>query len=142
MVENRERPVLGEGMFRYYPRPEDFDQKAGQCERALDFARKAGYADLAGESRVVLSYVLLAKQVYLTAEQVSTGDLASLEVQDSLRRTLADLQKAGAENLAAIRDWRAGLGPKPWHPRVHDALKGTEDTVRGIVQNVTNRYFY
>jgi hypothetical protein len=142
MVENRARPMLGEGMFRYYTGVDDFDRKAERCNQALEIARKAGYTELANESRVTLSYVLLARQIFLTAEQVSTKDLTSREVQNSLRRTLSDLEKAGKENVSAIRDWRGGLGPEPWHPRVHDALKGTEDTVRGITQNVTNKYLY
>jgi len=142
MVKNREQPVLGEGMFRYYAAPRDFDHKAEQCERALEIAQKAGYADLANESRITLSYIRLAKEVYLVAEQVSTGDLAQLETQNALRSALAGLQKAGDENIAAIRGWRAVLGPEPWHPRVYDALKGTEDTVRGIVNNITFTLFY
>ena len=142
MVENRERPVLGEGMFRYYPGVEDFDRKIAACERALSIAENAGYSHLAAESRVVKSYVDLAKQVYIVAEQVSTRDLASLEVQNDLRRTLADLKKAGDENIAAIRDWRAGLGPEPWHQRVHDAMSASSATVRDITSLITNKYLY
>jgi hypothetical protein len=142
MVENRERPVLGEGMFRYYPSLDDFDRKIAACERALLIAEKGGFTHLADESRVVKSYVDLAKQVYLAAEQVSARDLTSLAVQNDLRRTLADLKKAGDENTAAIRDWRAGLGPEPWHYRVHDAMNAASATVRDITNLITNTNLY
>jgi hypothetical protein len=142
MVANRERPVLGEGMFRYYPDIGDFDRKIESCGKALSIAEKAGYTHLAAESRVVKSYVNLAKQVYLIAEQASARDLGSLDVQSELRRNLADLGKAGEENVAAIRDWRAGLGPEPWHYRVHDAMNAASATVRDIANLIANTYLY
>ncbi len=77
MVQNREQPVLGEGMFRYYHDPGDFDNKIAACDRALAIAEKAGYTHLAAESRVVRSYIDLAKQVYRVAEAVSTRDVSS-----------------------------------------------------------------
>ena len=38
MVKNKERPYLGEGMFRYYTNPEDFDRKRTACDGALKIA--------------------------------------------------------------------------------------------------------
>ena len=142
MVEKRERPFLGEGMFRYYSSPEDFDRKAESCQKALEIARKAGYTDLSAESRVVLSYVRLARQVYLAEEQASTMNIENLDNQQAIRRTLEDLKQAGAENMAAIHDWRAGLGPEPWHQRVYDAMKAADATVQGISQILKDKYLY
>ncbi len=142
MVEKRERPILGEGMFRYYSSPEDFDNKAERCQKALEIAKNAGYADLAAESRVVLSYVRLAREVYHATEQAATLNIENTGDQQTIRRTLADLEKAGAENAGAIHDWRAGLGSEPWHPRVHDAMSASETTVRNISRVLVDKYLY
>ena len=142
MVQQRQRPYLGEGMFRYYLAVEDFDAKAAVCDRALAMVQYLGEADLAHETRVVRSYVELARGVYWVAEQVATLDLAELENQARVRDSLDQLQRAGRDNAEAIRNWRAGLGREPWHYRVHDAIKGTETTVAAIVQCVADRYLY
>lgn len=142
MVRQRQRPYLGEGMFRYYLAAEDFDAKAAVCDRALEIVQALGEADLAHETQVVRSYVELARGVYWVAEQVATLDLAKLENQARVRSSLDQLQKAGRDNVEAIRNWRAGLGREPWHYRVHDAIKGTETTVTAIVQCVADRYLY
>lgn len=142
MVRQRQRPYLGEGMFRYYLAAEDFDAKAAVCDRALAMVQALGEAELAHETQVVRSYVALARGVYWVAEQVATLDLAQLENQARVQGSLDQLQKAGRDNIEAIRNWRAGLGREPWHYRVHDAIKGTETTVAAIVQCVADRYLY
>ena len=142
MVQQRQRPYLGEGMFRYYLAVEDFDAKTAVCDRALAIVQDLGEADLAHETQVVRSYVELARGVYWVAEQVATLDLAELENQALVQGSLDQLQKAGRDNAEAIRNWRAGLGREPWHYRVHDAIKGTETTVATIVQCVADRYLY
>jgi len=142
MVKARERPYLGEGMFRYYANPEDFDRKIATCEQALAIA--AGFKDpyLAHETRVVLSYVKLAQGVYHIAAQVAAGDPRTPESQAELRGALNTLRKAGEENVAAIKAWRTALGPEPWHRRVHDAVKATESTVADIAETVGGRWVY
>lgn len=142
MVRQRQRPYLGEGMFRYYLAVEDFDAKTAVCDRALAIVQDLGEADLAHETQVVRSYVELARGVYWVAEQVATLDLAELENQALVQGSLDQLQKAGRDNAEAIRNWRTGLGREPWHYRVHDAIKGTETTVAAIVQCVADRYLY
>jgi len=142
MVHEKQRPYLGEGMFRYYTSVEDFDRKRATCEEALRIAEQFENPDLAHETRVALSYVELARCIYWVAEHLATLDLTDLDTQDTLRESVQDLERAGAENIAALRTWRKGLGPEPWHYRVHDALKGTETTVQEIARFVSERYFY
>ena len=136
------RPYLGEGMFRYYANVDAFDEKRGQCEKALQIAEAFGSPHLANETRVVLSYVDLAGAIYRIAERVATRDLADLAVQDALREDVEGLDRAGEANTAAIRAWRGALGPEPWHGRVHDAIRATESTVTEISSDVTDRYLY
>ena len=142
MVKQRRRPFLGEGIFRYYSDPEDFNRKIAVCEKALEIA--AAFADpyLASETRVVLSYVKLAQMIYETAEQLAVGDIVTPDGQKQLRTTLKQLGGVGAENVAAIKAWRTSLGPEQWHHRVHDAIKGTESTVAQIVGYVESNVLY
>jgi hypothetical protein len=141
-VRERRRPLLGEGVFRYYEGEEDFDRKIATCQKALRIAKRINCRDLIHETEVVLSYVRLAKSIYQVAEQVATADLLGLKRQDRLRKALGDLERAGEENAAAIRAWRNGLGPEPWHYRVHDAIRATETTTQEICRFVSERCFY
>lgn len=142
MVRQRQRPYLGEGMFRYFVDTGDFERKQEVCARALEMADLFENPDLAHETRLVSSYVELARCIWQVAEQLATADLETLENQQILRQAVADLEKAGEENTGAIRTWRGALGPEPWHYRVHDAIKATEETVREIARFVCERYFY
>ena len=142
MVRRRERPYLGEGMFRYYLDAADFARKRAVCDAALALARDLEAPDLANETRVVGSYVELAHGIYQVAEQVATADLGDPEKQKALQEMVAALDRAGAENVAAIEAWRGGLGPEPWHYRVHDAMAATRATVEQIGQFVRERYIY
>ncbi len=142
MIDERRRPYLGEGIFRYYTSRKDFDRKIAACDRALAIAEGFENNYLANETRVVRSYVRLAKGLYEVAEQLATSDLRTLESQSALRKNIDELTAAGKENVEAIRYWRRALSPEPWHYRVHDAIKGTEDTVQAVTEFVTGRYYF
>ncbi len=142
MVNERTRPVLGEGMFRYYKSRKDFDVKIESCNSALEIAKKFKNPYLANETAVVLSYVRLAKIIYLIADQVAIDDLSKLDNQKKLRAKIDMLKQIGKENVSAIKSWRLALGPEPWHHRVYDAMKATEKTVNDISQIIEGKYFY
>jgi len=142
MVKSRRRPYLGEGMFRYYLDEEDFARKRGVCDAALEIAAELEAADFACETRVAASYVELARGVYQVAEQLATAELGDPVAQAALLAALEELERAGTANTAAIRAWRAGLGPEPWHYRVHDAISATERTVAEIGRFIRERYIF
>ena len=140
MVRGKQRPYLGEGMFRYYENEHAFDEKVDACRRAIQIASGFESPDCVNETRVVMTYVELARGVYHVAEKAATRDLADPDVQMELQAALKSLEAAGASNVAAIRHWRGTLGPEPWHNRVHDAIRGTEATVREIARYLRERY--
>ena len=139
MVDRRERPILGEGMFRYYLTAADFERKTTVCTDALTLVSDEECADLARETEVVRSYVGLAERIYYVSELVASDDLSA---QARMLEAVAALEQAGADNAAAIHAWRSGLGPEPWHYRVHDALQGTEKTVAEIARIVHERHIF
>ncbi len=140
MIKERRRPYLGEGIFRYYTSREDFDRKIAAADRAMVMAEGFENKYLANETRVVRSYVRLAKGLYEVAERVATDELRTAESLAALRKSVDGLTAAGEENVEAIRHWRRALDPEPWHYRVHDAIKGTEETVKAVREFVTGRY--
>ena len=142
MIRRKERPYLGEGMFRYFEDEPAFERKVDACRQAIRIASEFKRPHRANETRVVMTYVELARCVYRVAEQVATRDLADADVQTQLHAALESLEKAGRDNVAAIRNWRAALGPEPWHVRVHDAIRGTETTVGEIAGFLRDRYLY
>ena len=62
--------------------------------------------------------------------------------REKLQQLSAELEAAGGENGEALKVWRSGLGPEPWHYRVHDALEAVAMTVGEVKQFVSERYFY
>lgn len=142
MVSKREMPVLGEGMFRYYRSTQDFDIKIAECNKALGIAKKFKNSYLANETRVVKSYIIVAKYIYQTAYFVSTDDLRTIESQNVLKEILKNLESAGAENTEAIEVWRGSLGPEPWGYRVYDAINSVDVTVKDIKNNIYWKYIY
>lgn len=136
MIKTKQPPCLGEEMFRYYTQPEAFDQKLAACEQALKLSESFHSPYLANETRVVISYIKLAKYIYQAADAVCLADPSNPERNKALQEALAHLKQAGEENIQAIRQWRGALGPEKWAPRVYDAIKATEDTVQGISQAV------
>lgn len=165
LIRERRRPYLGEGVFRYYASPQDFGVKIAACDRALAIAERFRTPYFADETRIVRSYVRLARWLYELAEQVSTDSLETLESQEKLRRAIRELEAAGEENTSAIRRWRTNLGPQDWDrppyasvegpatpgapprldssvQRVLDAILGTETTVFEIKDFLESRYLY
>jgi len=133
MVKEKNYPYLETGMFRYYSSAEDFDRKISICKRALKIAERFKNPYLANETRVVLSYVKLAKYIYKIALLNWENKLTTEEEKNQLNNLIKELKDAGRKNIEAIKQWRSALGPEPWHYRVYDAIKGTKDTVSEII---------
>ena len=129
-------------MFRYYESEAAFGEKRAACERALGIACGLDLPHLAAETRVLMSYVGLAEAVYRAAEGNATLDLTALADQDVLKGAADAMRRAGMETAEAIRAWRRGLGPEPWHHRVHDAVRSAEETADRIADHLTDRYLY
>jgi len=136
MVRERQRPVLGEGMFRYYRNGGAFDEKIATCRKALAIAKELGKPELTTEALAIMSYVKMVRHIYLIANGLSSGDLSDKEDEKTLHKNVEELMRAADENVAAIRAWRSVLGPKPWHRRVQCAIDATVTTVREVAKAV------
>jgi hypothetical protein len=123
-------------MFRYYPDEESFDRKIAACEQALALAKDFGKPDLANETRVILSYVKMAKHIHRIAKSVASEGASGPDRRKGLLEDVEGLKKAGAENADALKAWRSAASPDPWHRRVHRAIETTEQTVKEIAESV------
>ena len=141
LVHQRQRPYLGEGLFRYYATPEAFSEKRARLAQAAQHT-----VDLpevyALETTILSSYIDLAENIWHIADWVAIKELADVEEQQVLGEYVTALKASGARNTDAIRAWRLHLGPEPWHQRVYDAIGGTERTVHEIARFVEERYAY
>ena len=141
LVHQRQRPYLGEGLFRYYATPDAFSEKRAQLAQAEQIA--ADLPEAYGlETSILASYIDLAETIWHIAEWVATKELADVEEQQVLGEYVTALKASGARNVEAIGAWRLHLGPEPWHQRVYDAIGGTKRTVQEITRFVEERYAY
>jgi hypothetical protein len=108
----------------------------------MQIAGKFEDSDYANETKIVRSYIQIAKWIYSIAEKLATDDLTTLESQKTIAKYVEELNEAGKKNVEAIETWRSALGGEDWHYRVHDAIEGTEETVDEIADFVTDRYLY
>lgn len=138
MIKNKKYPDLGKGMFRYYAAPSSFDEKIQNCQKALKIAESFKNPALANETRVVMSYIKLARSIYKVA-LLNWREKDGLKSQKKMDELLKDLKTAGEENAEAIKAWRTALGPGKWHYRVNDAVNATEKTVAKITDVVQSR---
>jgi len=135
-------PVPGEGLFRYYRSAQDFEDKLARLAEARALAEGFDDPYFLHETDVATSYVLLARSIYRLGTLLATEDPLKPSNQTRLHEMLAELREAGAMNAEAIRTWRAGIVPEPWHYRVHDAIRASEETVANIGGIVEGRYLY
>jgi hypothetical protein len=142
LVENRQPPSFGAGLFRHFASVDDFDRKLRSCDDALALLQDLQRQELVAATGVVSSYVGLARAIWKVSDLFAHADLTSLVHQDRLRGEVEILESAGAANVAAIQAWRACLGAEPWHHRVHDAIGATQSTVSRISRHIRDGYLY
>ncbi len=130
-VQQRQRPSLGEGMFRYFRTREDFERKLGDARKALAIAGTLEKPEFALETKVLISYIELARTLFEIRDAAACG-----EKDGVTSHAVQGLKLAGTNNVNAIREWRRALGSEPWHPRVEAAIRATERTVDDVTRSL------
>jgi hypothetical protein len=142
LVENRQPPQFGEGMFRHLTEVADFGRHIERCEQAATHVEGLERPELLLATDVISSYVRLSRAIWHVSHLFAHADLRQLETQQQLAEELQRLDVAGIGNVEAIRSWRTSLGAEPWHHRVHDAIAATQDTVRRIDGHIRDNYLH
>jgi len=94
----------------------------------LALAEKFNHPHPAHETRVVLTYIQMAKAIYRIADLMSSAEPSNPEARARLKSLVADLEQAGADNVKAIKIWRTGDSARALASRVKKAMAGTEST--------------
>jgi hypothetical protein len=129
-VENRVRPIPGEGMFRYFASREQFERDLEICARGLKLARGLGEPELIEESLVVEGYVRMVRALYDIGESVWRKDVP-LPV-DRLREQLVELNAACRQTNDALQRWEGLFGEDAGGGRFDGTLKMAEEAVAAI----------
>ncbi len=136
MVKKRVAPVLGKGMFRYFPTVEHFDKDLAVCDRALDIAKRLDHPPILDETLVVQGYVRMIKEIYTIAQTVSAKKQLDDKQRAALRQNLSRLSEACAQTTRALKDWEASIGKGKGESRFQDTVNVTEKTAAEIAEGL------
>jgi len=134
LVKDRERPVLGEGAFRYFPSVEHIEQDIATCEKALSIARQVNEPKLIAESEVIGGYVKMLREVYTIADLVSTESKPSDDTRRRLQDAMSRLVEAEMQTTAALKAWERACGDDIGSSRFADTVDVTHKTAADIGQ--------
>jgi len=110
MVVNRRKPVLGEGMFRYFPTVEHMDYDLAICRKAMAIAERIGSPEVIQETRVIKGYVKMVKEIYIIAEKVSAVKDPSYDDRVKLQQAMNTLTIAANQIVDGLEHWERALG--------------------------------
>jgi hypothetical protein len=129
MVERRQKPVLGEGMFRYFPTAEHLAQREKEASQSVALAERHGSPALVAESRVIQGYVGMVSAIHALADAVAGKKKLPLDERRDVQTPMAALCRAGVQTADALRDWERAIDPGCGGRRFQDTVNVTEKTV-------------
>lgn len=128
----RSRPVLGEGMFRYFPTFEHIDKDLAACDEALHLAEELQDPAILAETRVLRGYVGMVRGIARIASAVAGKKQLDREAAKAVQADFQQLAAAGKETVEGLRAWKHVVAPDCTAPRIADTVEVVEDTVSAI----------
>ncbi len=137
-VARGRKPTLGEGMFRYFPSAQHFDDDLAACQHAMAIATQLDQPLLIAETQVIEGYVRMLEAIYTLGGQVAASKHLSHDERVAMQKTLGRLCVAGIETADALRMWE-GLchreGESPVNStQLSDTIDVTGQTVADIAR--------
>jgi len=132
MVRGRKKPVLGEGLFRYFPNAEHFVRANEACRRAAELAKALGDPVITAETQVVQGYLSMVESIYRIASAVSARKRLPYAERVALQQAMSSLSRAGLEVSQALREWERLIGQGIGGSRFTDTVDVTERTATDI----------
>ena len=138
MVKSRAKPVLGKGMFRYFPTVEHIDRDLAACEKAMTIATRLDSPTILLETQVIQGYVQIIREIYTIAKRVSTTKRPTYTERVELQDAMTRLSAAGLRVAEALKEWErvctveSGGDRRIGGSRLMDTIDVTEKTVVGI----------
>lgn len=132
MIKQRSVPVLGQGLFRYFPTREHLQQDAALAARAAALAAELGDPGIIAETRVIAGYVAMLVQLHDIAAIVSRKTSPSEAERAALSEKLLALSQAECDVNEGLRAWeKAALG-SPAGQRLSDTCEVNDQTLAGV----------
>lgn len=131
MVKARQQPVLGRGMFRYFPTAAHLQHDLAVCDRALALAEELQAPLLMAETRVIRGYVIMLQRLYAIASLLSRPTPPTEADREQLNQDLFALTEGGAEVSSQLKAWSELCGGAGGS-RLADTIQVTEQTVADV----------
>jgi len=132
MVAGGGKPVLGKGMFRYFPTVEHIDHDLAVCDKAMAIATRLADPAIVAETRIIRGYVQMVKAIYAIASQAATSRKPTYAQRVAMQHAMTALAKAGIDTARQLKHWEAIVGQGAGGSRLIDSVDVTEKTVVGI----------
>ncbi len=131
-IKKRAAPVLGKGMFRYFPTEAHFDEDLAVCDKALAIAKRLDSTPILTETLVIQGYVRMLKEIYTIAKTIAAHEPPADEYRAALRASMSRLSNAATQTTKALKEWEACIGKGKGGSRFKDTVNVTEKTAADI----------
>lgn len=131
LIRNRQAPVLGKGLFRYFPTPAHLATDAAICDRALKLAESLGDPRLITETKVIQGYVGMLDRLYAMGSLLARPTPPSDAEREQLNRDALAFTAAGMAVSDNLRLWEQACQGQGGS-RLLDTIQVTEETVTGV----------
>ncbi len=132
VFSRRKALSLGTGMLRYFPTMEHMDQDLRTCDKALQIAERLRESDLILETKVIQSYVQMAKALYEISQDLSRAASPDETTRARLVDAFGRWTAAASQNVESLKQWEQTVAPGLGGVRFPDTIRMTEDVTRAL----------
>ena len=124
------KPMFGQGFLTYIKDAEHLRRNLTVCRDALRLANKVGSPGMVAETKAILTYYDIVKQLCRICTFLAEHGAIDAEERQTLQKELNRLALAGALNVEALRDWERAAGLGSGGGRFREGVQATEETVQ------------
>lgn len=111
IIKKHQQPILGHGMFLYFPTLRDMDNDLVICKKALKLAEHLADKAIIAETRTINGYLRMIKSIYLIADLVAENKDPDNRQTRSLQAAFNELQDAELQTIDALSVWIDTVAP-------------------------------
>jgi hypothetical protein len=130
LIKNRSKPVLGEGMYRYFESEAKLQKSLEACAKAAQLAAALDSPAITAETQVVTGYVKMLDLLYRMATRITQTTPPTEAERLGLQQDLMEFAQSGGSVNAGLQAWaEACLPDTKVGGRLSDTLETTDKTV-------------
>jgi len=131
LIRSRQRPALGQGMFRYLVDPQRFALDLEACDKAMKLAEAVQAPTLIAETKVISGYVTMLDKLYGMASRLSRETPPTEAERQQLNGDLLAFSEAGYAVSSGLQEWEK-VCLAQGGSRLGDTVQITEQTVADV----------